>query len=140
MKITEYLCCVLTCMCLLKVANTEVSKDKNSLLQLERQLLDALTSEKTVKPKRPFCNAFTGCGRFFPDEKRSFVITRRDSQDFQATSNSVRLPISLYKALLNAAKENTWNKIGREENNYRLQQMPQAYLLDRVPLRDTLES
>jgi hypothetical protein len=28
-------------------------------LQLERQLLDALT-EKTIKPKRPFCNAFTG--------------------------------------------------------------------------------
>jgi len=85
---------------------------------------------------------FIGCGRFFPDEKRSFIpTTRRDLQrDFQATSNSVRLPVSLYKALLNTAKENAWNAINREEYNYRLQQIPQAYLLDRVPLRDTLES
>lgn len=83
-----------------------------------------------------------GCGRFFPDEKRSFAASaRRDSQDSQAGGNSIRLPVSLYRALLSAAKENAWNAIGREEYNYnRLQQAPQAYLLDRGSLRDTLES
>ncbi|XP_032676155.1 cardioactive peptide-like isoform X2 [Odontomachus brunneus] len=132
MKVTEYFCCALACMCLLKVVNTEISRDK-----FEHQLLDALTTERTMKPKRPFCNAFTGCGR-----KRSFSAstpTLRDSQDFRASDN-VQLPVSLYKALLNAAKQNTWDAIDREEYDYRLRRVPQFYLPGQMPLRDTLES
>ncbi|XP_011629753.1 uncharacterized protein LOC105422167 isoform X1 [Pogonomyrmex barbatus] len=141
MKIIKYLCCTLACICLLKVANTEVSRDKNSLLQLERQLLDALT-EKTTRPKRPFCNAFTGCGRFFSDERRvkkkgTFIL--QDLPDFRAMSN-VQLPVSLYRALLNADKQNIWKTMDREEYNYRLQQMPRVYLSGQMPLRDTMES
>ncbi|XP_014489379.1 PREDICTED: cardioactive peptide isoform X2 [Dinoponera quadriceps] len=133
MKVTEYLCCALACMCLLKVANTEISRDK-----FERQLLDALTTERTMKTKRPFCNAFTGCGR-----KRSFPVstpTLRDPQDFRASDN-VRLPVTLYRALLNAAKQNTWDALDREEYDYRLQRVPQqVYLPGQTALRDTLES
>ncbi|EFN89452.1 hypothetical protein EAI_06053 [Harpegnathos saltator] len=115
------------------MASSEISRDK-----FERQLLDALTTERTMKPKRPFCNAFTGCGR-----KRSFsasIPTLRDSQDFRANDN-VRLPVSLYRALLlNAAKQNTWDAIDREEYDYRLRRIPQIYLPGQTPLRDTLES
>ncbi|XP_020283295.1 uncharacterized protein LOC109854531 [Pseudomyrmex gracilis] len=132
MKITEYLYCTLICMCLLKAANGEISRDKNSLLQFERELLDDLTAEKTIKPKRPFCNAFTGCGRFGAEEKRqkkkvSRAIDLRDLQDFRATNDNIRFPISLYRALLNAAKQ---NNVGRDEYDYRLQQMPQNYFSD----------
>jgi len=80
-----------------------------------------------------------GCGRFSPDEKRSFIpIIQRNLQNFEAINNNIRLPLSLYRALLNIAKENAW--ISREEYNYRLQQIPQTYLLDRIALRDTLEN
>ncbi|XP_071563988.1 uncharacterized protein [Temnothorax nylanderi] len=142
MKIIKYLCCTLACMCLLKVANTEVLKDKNSLLQFERQLLNALKAEKTIKSKRPFCNAFTGCGRFTDKRrvKKKGPSTLRDLQDLEVTSDNIQLPVSLYRALLNAAKQNVWKAIDREEYDYRLQQMPRIYLSGQMPLRDTMES
>ncbi|XP_024882072.1 uncharacterized protein LOC112461162 [Temnothorax curvispinosus] len=142
MKIIKYLCCTLACMCLLKVANTEVLKDKNSLLQFERQLLNALKEEKTIKSKRPFCNAFTGCGRFADKRrvKKKGPSTLRDLQDLEVTSDNIQLPVSLYRALLNAAKQNVWKAIDREEYDYRLQQMPRIYFSGQMPLRDTMES
>lgn len=130
MKVTEYLCCALACICLLEVASSEISRDK-----FEHQFLDTLT-EKTIKPKRPFCNAFTGCGR-----KRSFPAVARDPKDFHS-GGDIRLPVFLYRALLNAAKQNTWDTIDRDEYDYQQQQqhIPQFYLPDQTPLRDTLES
>lgn len=73
-------------------------------------------------------------------KKRARLSTLRDLQDFRATSDNVRLPVSLYKALLNAIKQNNWNAIDREEYDNRLHQMPQIYLSNQMPLRDTLES
>ncbi|XP_011880948.1 PREDICTED: uncharacterized protein LOC105569250 [Vollenhovia emeryi] len=143
MKITKYLCCTLAWMCLLKVANTEISRDKNSLLQFERQLLNALKTDKTIKSKRPFCNAFTGCGRFIAEERRMKKrgpFTLRNLQDLEVTSDNVQLPVSLYRALLNAAKQNVWKAMNREEFDYRLQQTPWIYLSGQTPLRDTTES
>ncbi|XP_011693577.1 PREDICTED: uncharacterized protein LOC105453374 isoform X2 [Wasmannia auropunctata] len=142
--ITKYLCCTLACMCLLKVANTEISRDKNSLLQFERQLLNALNAEKTIKSKRPFCNAFTGCGRFISEERRvkkkGPSTQLRDLPDVEVTSDNVQLPISLYRALLNAAKQNVWKTTDRETYDYRLQQIPRIYLSGQMPLRDMMES
>lgn len=142
MKITKYFCCTLACMCLLKMVNTEVSRDKNSLLQFERQLLNALKAEKTIKSKRPFCNAFTGCGRFISDERRvkKKAPSPRDLQDLEVTSDNVQLPVSLYRALMNAAKQNVWRAMDREEYDYRLQPMPRIYLSGQSPLRDMMES
>ncbi|XP_011157971.1 uncharacterized protein LOC105194644 [Solenopsis invicta] len=142
MKITKYLYCTLACMCLLKVANSEISRDKNSFLQFERQLLNGLNAEKTIKAKRPFCNAFTGCGRFISEEKREKKkgpSTLQDLLNFEVTSNNVQYPVSLYKALLNAAKQNAWKTMDREEYDYRSQQLP-IYLSGQMPLRDTVES
>ncbi|XP_018316591.1 uncharacterized protein [Mycetomoellerius zeteki] len=142
MKITKYLCCTLACMCLLKVANTEISRDKNSLLQFERQLLNALNAEKTIKSKRPFCNAFTGCGRFVSEERRmkkKGFSTLQDLSDFEVTNNNVQLPVSLYRALLDAAKQNVWKVMDREVYDYR-QQIPRIYLSDQMPVRNTMES
>ncbi|XP_018367793.1 PREDICTED: uncharacterized protein LOC108764196 [Trachymyrmex cornetzi] len=143
MKITKYLCCTLVCMCLLKMANTEISRDKNSLLQFERQLLNALNAEKTIKSKRPFCNAFTGCGRFVSEERRmkkKGPSTLRDLSDFEVTNNNVQLPVSLYRALLDAAKQNVWKVMDREAYDYRLQQIPRIYLSGQMPVRNTMES
>ncbi|XP_018051162.1 PREDICTED: uncharacterized protein LOC108689069 [Atta colombica] len=142
MKITKYLCCTLACMCLLKVANTEISRDKNSLLQFER-LLNALNAEKTIKSKRPFCNAFTGCGRFVSEERRmkkKGPSTLRDLSDFEVTNNNVQLPVSLYRALLDAAKQNVWKVVDHEAYDYRLQQIPRIYLSGQMPVRNTMES
>ncbi|XP_012523546.1 uncharacterized protein LOC105829336 isoform X1 [Monomorium pharaonis] len=143
MKITKYLYCTLACICLLKVANSEIPRIKNSLLQFERQLLNALNAEKTTKSKRPFCNAFTGCGRFISEEKREKkkgFATLQDLPNLEVISNNVQLPVSLYKALLNAAKQNVWKTMDREEYDYQLQQIPQIYLSGQIPLRDTMES
>ncbi|XP_011268671.1 cardioactive peptide-like [Camponotus floridanus] len=122
MKITEYLCCMLACMSLLQMVNTEVSKEK-----FERQLLDALMMENTMKPKRPFCNAFTGCGRYVSEEKRE-----------EKKEPRISTLLHLLRTLLNTSKQNTWNTIDRE--NYQLQQMPQVYVSNRMPLRDRQES
>ncbi|KAL0118906.1 hypothetical protein PUN28_009497 [Cardiocondyla obscurior] len=125
------------------MANTEVPlRDKNSLLQFERQLLNALKPERTIKSKRPFCNAFTGCGRFISEERRMKkrgYSTLRDLQDLEMTDN-IQLPISLYKALLNAAKQNVWKTMDRDQSDYRLQQIPRIYPSGQLPLRDTMES
>ncbi|XP_072754654.1 uncharacterized protein [Anoplolepis gracilipes] len=123
MKITEYLCCMLACMCLLQMVNTEISRDK-----IERQLLDALMMENTIKPKRPFCNAFTGCGRFVSEKKR------------EETKERTSTLLHLFKTLLNTAKQNNWNAIDREEYDNQLQQMPQVYFSNRMPLRNRQES
>ncbi|XP_011063230.1 PREDICTED: uncharacterized protein LOC105151295 isoform X1 [Acromyrmex echinatior] len=143
MKITKYLCCTLACMCLLKVANTEISRDKNSLLQFERQLLNALNAEKTIKSKRPFCNTFTGCGRFVSEERRmkkKGLSTLQDLSDFEVTNNNVQLPVSLYRAMLDAAKQNVWKVMDHEAYDYRLQQIPRIYLSGQMPVRNTMES
>ncbi|XP_029669931.1 cardioactive peptide-like [Formica exsecta] len=124
MKITKYLCCILACMCLLQMVNTEVSRDK-----FERQLLDALMMKNTIKPKRPFCNAFTGCGRFVSEEKRE-----------EKKEPRISTLLHLFRTLLNTAKQNTWNAIDREEYDYQLQQMPQVYISNRMPLRNRQES
>ncbi|XP_012523547.1 uncharacterized protein LOC105829336 isoform X2 [Monomorium pharaonis] len=138
MKITKYLYCTLACICLLKVANSEIPR-----IKFERQLLNALNAEKTTKSKRPFCNAFTGCGRFISEEKREKkkgFATLQDLPNLEVISNNVQLPVSLYKALLNAAKQNVWKTMDREEYDYQLQQIPQIYLSGQIPLRDTMES
>lgn len=124
MKITEYICCTLACMCLLKMANTEVSRDK-----FERQLLNALMMENTMKPKRPFCNAFTGCGRFVSEEKRE-----------EKKEPRISTLLHLFRTLLNTAKQNTWNAIDHEKYNYQLQQIPRVYVSNQIPLRNRQES
>ncbi|XP_076229242.1 uncharacterized protein LOC116433494 isoform X2 [Nomia melanderi] len=108
--------CVACVLALTILADAEQSQNK-----IQQQIFDALTTDQTVKMKRPFCNAFTGCGR-----KRSFLEDSA-SQDLELTG-SVRLPVSVYRALLRAAAQNMRNTMDRETNEYQLPDIPQAYL------------
>ncbi|XP_076294906.1 uncharacterized protein LOC143216061 [Lasioglossum baleicum] len=105
---------------------TEQPQDK-----IQEQLLDMLATDDSIKIKRPFCNAFTGCGR-----KRSFP-ENLPAQEYEL-GGTVRLPVSVYKALLRAASQNM--KIDRESNEYQLSEIPQVYLAGRTPLRKRLEA
>lgn len=72
--------------------------------------------------------------------KKKGPSTLRDLQDLEVTSDNVQLPVSLYRALMNAAKQNVWKAMDREEYDYRLQPMPRIYLSGQMPLHDALES
>ncbi|XP_043790662.1 uncharacterized protein LOC122713902 [Apis laboriosa] len=120
MKIINYVCCILTFVCLMNVAHSEESQSK-----MEQQFLDVFTTDESLKMKRPFCNAFTGCGK-----KRNFHENPTDSQDLEINGN-IRLPFSIYKALLRAATRNV--------NEYQLSGIPQTYLSGRMPLHKRID-
>ncbi|KOX80224.1 hypothetical protein WN51_08401, partial [Melipona quadrifasciata] len=116
-------CCIFIFVWLVNAAHSEGPQDK-----IEQQFLDTFTTDELLKIKRPFCNAFTGCGK-----KRNFHENPVDSQDMGA-SGSIRLPIFVYKALLRAAAQNIQNTIQRNMNDYQLSGIPQVYLSGRIPL------
>ncbi|XP_076677148.1 cardioactive peptide [Andrena cerasifolii] len=116
MKAINYVRCLLLVACLAQVARSERSRNK-----LQQQLLDVLTTDESLKVKRPFCNAFTGCGK-----KRNFQESS-ETQDLEA-SGSIRVPIPVYKALLRAATENIRSTMDRDANDYRLSDIPEVYL------------
>ncbi|KAK0161470.1 hypothetical protein PV327_009937 [Microctonus hyperodae] len=74
----------------------------------DEQILDSLTSDDALKSKRPFCNAFTGCGK-----KRSFndnsMMEHQDDGEFV----TIRLPIFLYRALIRVATREIRDAIER---------------------------
>jgi len=70
--------------------------------------------------------------------KKKGPSTLRDLPDFEVTRGYVQLPVSLYRALLDAAKQNVWKAM--EAYDYRLQQIPRIYLSGQMPLHDTMES
>ncbi|XP_068977623.1 uncharacterized protein CCAP [Bombus flavifrons] len=123
MKAINHVCCIFIFVCLVNLTQSENPQDK-----IEQQLLDAFSTDESLKMKRPFCNAFTGCGR-----KRNFHENSIESQGMEA-NGSIRLPISVYKALLRAATQNTRNTIQRNTNDYQLSGIPQVYLSGRMPL------
>lgn len=72
--------------------------------------------------------------------KKRAPSTLRDLPDTEVTSDNVQLPVTLYRVLLDAAKQNVWKAMDREAYDYRLQQMPRIYLSGQMPLRETMES
>ncbi|XP_076650484.1 uncharacterized protein LOC143357773 [Halictus rubicundus] len=126
MKIIIWIACFLGLTFLADATRTEQPQDK-----IQEQVLDVLAMDESVKIKRPFCNAFTGCGR-----KRNFP-ENLPAQEYEL-GGTVRLPVSVYKALLRAASQNM--KTDRETNEYQLSEIPQVYLAGRSPLRKRLES
>ncbi|XP_076240412.1 uncharacterized protein LOC143182958 isoform X2 [Calliopsis andreniformis] len=102
-------------------------------MKIQQELVDALTTDESLKEKRPFCNAFTGCGK-----KRSFRENSVDSHDMVASS-SIQLPLPVYRALLRVAAQNVRNMADRETNEYQLSGIPQVYL-SRLPLHKRLDN
>ncbi|XP_043247878.1 uncharacterized protein LOC122394805 [Colletes gigas] len=127
MKAINYVCCALAFACIVKMTHTEKSQSK-----IQQQFFDAFTPDESLKMKRPFCNAFTGCGK-----KRNYQ-ENPSSQDFQA-AGSVRLPLSIYNALLRIASQNIRNTIDRDTNDYQLSDVPQVYLSGKIPLHKRLD-
>ncbi|XP_033324642.2 uncharacterized protein LOC117219549 [Megalopta genalis] len=119
--------CIALCLGLAFLA--DATRTEQSQNKIQEQLLDMLTTDEMLKIKRPFCNAFTGCGR-----KRSFP-GNLPAQEFEL-DGTVRLPVSVYKALLRAASQNM--RIDRETNEYQLSDVPQVYLAGRTPVRKRL--
>ncbi|XP_018399562.1 PREDICTED: uncharacterized protein LOC108777227 [Cyphomyrmex costatus] len=73
--------------------------------------------------------------------KKKGLSTLRDLSDFKVTNNNVQLPVSLYRALLDAAKQNVWKvQMDRGAYDYRLQQIPRIYLSGQMPVRNTMKS
>ncbi|XP_012259091.1 uncharacterized protein LOC105687782 isoform X2 [Athalia rosae] len=118
-KVSGYIRCALMIIVLVNVVNAAVPQDR-----IDSQILDPFVVD--VKAKRPFCNAFTGCGR-----KRSSPGV---GQNFQASFGAVaggsegmkivRLPLPLYRALLRAASQEMNNQIDQSTGDYRLQDVP----------------
>ncbi|KAL2715142.1 cardioactive peptide, partial [Vespula squamosa] len=92
-------------------------------MQNKRDISNAFSMDETYKMKRPFCNAFTGCGR-----KRSFHGTSIHSPFFDSKKGiKIRLPIPIYKTLINAASEEIRNMISRDSNDYELPEITQDF-------------
>ncbi|XP_017764951.1 PREDICTED: uncharacterized protein LOC108554258 [Eufriesea mexicana] len=125
MKVINYVCYIFfVLVCLMNMVHSENPQNK-----IEQQFLNALTADESQKMKRPFCNTFSGCGK-----KRNFYENRADSPN-QEESGSIRLPLSVYKALLRAASQNVRNTIERDMNEYQLSGLiPQVYFSGRMPL------
>ncbi|XP_029050055.2 uncharacterized protein LOC114879364 [Osmia bicornis bicornis] len=123
MKATKYVCCVLVLACLMNAVYSEIPQNK-----VDQQFLDAFATDESLKSKRPFCNAFTGCGK-----KRNFQENPSSFQDSEG-SGGVRLPLPVYKALLKAASQSIRNTINRDSNEYRMLAIPQVYLSGKMPL------
>ncbi|XP_035743190.1 uncharacterized protein LOC118451113 [Vespa mandarinia] len=116
MKIIRYLFFIIPLIFLIKMGYVEG-------MQNERDISNAFSMYGTYKMKRPFCNAFTGCGR-----KRSFYGTSIHSPYFDSKKGiRIRLPIPIYKALINAASEEIRNTISRGSNDYELPEITQDF-------------
>ncbi|XP_003708592.1 cardioactive peptide isoform X2 [Megachile rotundata] len=125
MKAIKYVCCVLVLVCFVNAVQTENSRSK-----IDRQLFDAFATDESSKSKRPFCNAFTGCGK-----KRNFQENPINFQGNMEGDVNIRLPLSVYKVLLRAASQNIRNTINRESNEYEFSGIPRVYLSGKMPLR-----
>ncbi|KZC10532.1 Ribose-5-phosphate isomerase [Dufourea novaeangliae] len=82
--------------------------------------------------KKAFFGMPDGCGK-----KRSYH-ENPSSQGYES-SGTVRLPVSVYKALLRVASQHIRNTIDREANEYQLSDIPQVYLAGRTPLHKRLD-
>ncbi|KOC62634.1 hypothetical protein WH47_05276 [Habropoda laboriosa] len=107
-------------MCLINAGQSEKPLNK-----IDQQLLDAFNVDRSLRMKRPFCNAFTGCGR-----KRSFSEYLTDLQELKS-SDSIRIPVSLYKALLNAA-QTACGRSTVDMNEYQSSEVPQVYMSGKI--------
>ncbi|XP_066584696.1 uncharacterized protein CCAP [Prorops nasuta] len=135
MKVTGLIWYTLAFTCLLETIKAE------ALLQekIQQQLLNSVNIAQTIRIKRPFCNAFTGCGK-----KRSLYRSLNDDDKDVQRSDFDRLPIPFYRALLRAANQEIRDEAEREFNDYRIPDVLQDYTvylaLHKLPMREHLRT
>ncbi|XP_015113649.1 uncharacterized protein LOC107038852 [Diachasma alloeum] len=88
--------------------------------------------EELAKSKRPFCNAFTGCGK-----KRNYYD---NSLDRPEDSGKITIPIPIYKALVRAASQELRNAIERGESPDESYQDYLPLLTLKRPIRSRFQS
>ncbi|XP_043495157.1 uncharacterized protein LOC122519635 [Polistes fuscatus] len=118
MKVIGYLLYILPLIFLIKIGNIEGTEN-------ERDISKSFTTDKTYKMKRPFCNAFSGCGK-----KRSYYGNSIYSPYFDSKKGiGIRLPIPIYKALINAASKEIRTVVSRGSNDYEFPEITQDFLV-----------
>ncbi|XP_046421314.1 cardioactive peptide-like [Neodiprion fabricii] len=138
MKVSGFVSCAIVIIVFIAVVNSAVPQDR-----IDSQILDPFVVD--AKAKRPFCNAFTGCGR-----KRSSPSAIQNLNPLGGEGMKlVRLPLPLYRALLHAASSQEMNNqiIDRQDQSAgdfnRLQEIPvQEFEIpaEKNQLRDQYES
>ncbi|XP_043283774.1 uncharacterized protein CCAP [Venturia canescens] len=93
MNVIGYLCYTLGLMTLISTTDAiHLQNDQN-----DQPVYDLLTADDLTRAKKPFCNAFTGCGK-----KRSFLPDRL-AENEERSPDRIRVPVPIYRALLRAA-------------------------------------
>ncbi|CAK9795099.1 hypothetical protein ANTPLA_LOCUS236 [Anthophora plagiata] len=107
-----------------------MAESERSQNKIDQQLFDDFNVDRSTRMKRPFCNAFTGCGR-----KRFFYDYPTETQDLKST-DIIRLPFSVYKTLLKAAQRGCIkNTNDYDGNEYQSSDIPQVYLSGKIPIQ-----
>ncbi|XP_063977632.1 uncharacterized protein LOC135162755 [Diachasmimorpha longicaudata] len=88
--------------------------------------------EELGKSKRPFCNAFTGCGK-----KRNYF---GNSMERPEDSGKITIPIHIYKALVRAASQELHNAIDRGDSLDESYQDYLPLLTPKRPIRSRFQS
>ncbi|XP_011302017.1 uncharacterized protein CCAP [Fopius arisanus] len=88
--------------------------------------------EELAKSKRPFCNAFTGCGK-----KRNYY---GNSMERSGDLPKITIPIPIYKALIRAASQELRNALERGESIDESYQDYLPLLTSKRPIRGRLQS
>ncbi|XP_012283422.1 uncharacterized protein LOC105701334 isoform X2 [Orussus abietinus] len=113
MKVNGYVYCALVFVSLQVMSNSASLRSR-----VDPQFLENIEPDQSNKMKRPFCNAFTGCGR-----KRSSVEYNLGMQG--DNSQSIRLSVPLFKALLRATSPEIRENLDCQSDDCNVQEVSQ---------------
>ncbi|KAF7995080.1 hypothetical protein HCN44_004552 [Aphidius gifuensis] len=86
----------------------------------DQEIVESPFRDGSMRSKRPFCNAFTGCGK-----KRSYNNNALESkEDLQ----KIQVPIDIYKAMIRDLSEDIRNTIEHEIDEQNTKYIDQEYL------------
>ncbi|CAD6233762.1 GSCOCG00007259001-RA-CDS [Cotesia congregata] len=95
MKIIKYSNWVLVGLFFINIVDAVISDENNK--EYESLTINERNSMKLPGLKRPFCNAFTGCGK-----KRNYIDSSYDTTAKNDVNDStINIPLKLYQILMN---------------------------------------
>ncbi|XP_074114660.1 uncharacterized protein LOC141537526 [Cotesia typhae] len=95
MKIIKYFNWILVGLFFINIVNAVISDENNK----EYESLMTINERDSIKLpglKRPFCNAFTGCGK-----KRNSINSSYDTNKNDVNDSTINIPLKLYQILMN---------------------------------------
>ncbi|KAH0563592.1 uncharacterized protein LOC123272635 [Cotesia glomerata] len=96
MKIIKYFNWILVGLFFINIVDAVISDENNK--EYESLTINERNSIKLPGLKRPFCNAFTGCGK-----KRNYIDSSYDTTSAKNDVNdsTINIPLKLYQILMN---------------------------------------